>query len=819
MEIFKQYFDENEISKFKQKIIEEGPSFKKKYETIKNDPIYKMTQLQERVKKTESTFEQRFETFKKAILNDAEKKQKSAILEQPLDSTRNSITNKIDVKWEFVKKLWEKWWITWMIWPAIFEWVEDMKAENKKEKWIDKFFGSIVIKFWTAILGMFGINKMYDEFKKENEVKSNIEPQVETTIQEKQNQRPLEIAQNNQEQEKENTNYILGFNLLLSLSWQNFEDNTSNREIEKNLSKVKYSEFKKKRNENSFIEKITKENKENYKNIANWFLSENVEILLKEWLNKERVLKIMMWIDKNEENIKLKENIWKTRFEYMLKMINADTFNYKDLTIKEISELYILTIPSISNWLVNEWIKWFSSVVSWFLSESEEIKWYIEAQKQNVFSENLIKQIIEKWWGKENLSKPKEEIIANLEITDYKDKKDFEKLYKFKDYITGDFLENPILWLKPDEKDKLKTKLNYRNILALYWVMWWYEIWELSAVNLPILILTLNKIIWSWNDYLSDSMIWSQLVYRFTKKLLLKETDTWLTSEQIKVLDIYRDKLLDILFVSHLKDFYGTLGFVIDKDWMQNLAMWLTWAWMLSTYIWNKWIQKALKKNKLPFFSSKLKIWWWIGTAFWLVLWWLSLMETESDIEKIDKDLGEAYKKGNIKKIINIIEKQKEWLKKYKKDEKDIFLITYENSTPYVIYDWKVYNFIVIDKTKSIKESSSTVDYIISWLTSIIAEKDLTKNWKNIAKIWFKEWKITLWENVISVDFEKTFDNWSEVKVDESMFAHLDTLIKAVNPDYKSTFWAWDFKNIFKISDIPSTNFMLWLAPVWELQI
>jgi hypothetical protein len=73
MEILKSYFNEDEVSEV-EAMINKDPDFKEKYERLKNNPDYKLAQLEEKISKTEETFNKRFEAFKKAILK-AEKKQ------------------------------------------------------------------------------------------------------------------------------------------------------------------------------------------------------------------------------------------------------------------------------------------------------------------------------------------------------------------------------------------------------------------------------------------------------------------------------------------------------------------------------------------------------------------------------------------------------------------------------------------------------------------------------------------------------------------------------------------------------------------------
>jgi hypothetical protein len=76
-EILNSHFNENEHSDVIEKINLDD-SFKEKYEKIQSDPNYKMAQLEERISKTDETFDRRFKDFKKAVL-EAEKKQTNLV--------------------------------------------------------------------------------------------------------------------------------------------------------------------------------------------------------------------------------------------------------------------------------------------------------------------------------------------------------------------------------------------------------------------------------------------------------------------------------------------------------------------------------------------------------------------------------------------------------------------------------------------------------------------------------------------------------------------------------------------------------------------
>jgi vacuolar-type H+-ATPase subunit F/Vma7 len=101
VEILSNHFTEEENTKVETEI-EKDSSFKEVYDKIKDEPNYRMLVLQEKVDKTEENFQERFEAFKKAVL-EAEKKQ------SPADKIQQTIEEKIkEKKEEAMKALKEK---------------------------------------------------------------------------------------------------------------------------------------------------------------------------------------------------------------------------------------------------------------------------------------------------------------------------------------------------------------------------------------------------------------------------------------------------------------------------------------------------------------------------------------------------------------------------------------------------------------------------------------------------------------------------------------------------------------------------------------
>ncbi len=138
MEILKSHFKEDEAEKVK-KEIEKDTSFKEIYDKIKNSPDYTLAKLEEKIStKTELNFKERFDAFKKAVLDTENNQIKQKNKELSKQET------------EKVKKEVEKKWFSW-----------DKVVESFKKDW---FFAAVGVFFWTLFSNMFDwIWKKFDK--------------------------------------------------------------------------------------------------------------------------------------------------------------------------------------------------------------------------------------------------------------------------------------------------------------------------------------------------------------------------------------------------------------------------------------------------------------------------------------------------------------------------------------------------------------------------------------------------------------------------------------------------------------------------------
>lgn len=683
---------------------------------------------------------------------------------------------------------------------------------------VSVFFGML---FWKVAL-----DKSEEEGSKENQAEGietkpvdsegngDNEVAVEDRAEENQKTNPENI------EKKENYIYKWWFNLLLSLSWIKLENNISKRKISEWLSKHTLASFIKEWWISSFRDKVLWDEKNNdslikqYEKVYESFTWNNIKDLLRIWLKPELIKKILLWREWNIENKNLKKLFW-DRFWKILELIDKLGFNYKELTIEELSTLYINTIPALTNsaLFTVSWSMWtMLTEFIWIENWNEFIE---EAKKQNLFSQKLLDGIIKYSWAWENIKSPEKQMVSDLKLNDTKDIEDLKKLYEFKESIfSGDFLNNNKLRLSEKHKTLLLSKLNYKNILALYSILWGQSIENINIINLPIIALLLSKVMSSWNNA-SDSLISSSYLMTFSKDILTNNKD-FLTDDQITVMNIYRDKMIDILVMSKLKNFYWAIWFVTDNEWMMDKAL-VTWgAWVWLSYIWSKWIKKAIDAGKLPFISKWVKRAWIAWILWWVILWWLSAISKNDNFEKFDDDLKDAYDNKDVDKIIELFEKQKEWLKSYERNWKNIFLVTYEWSDPYVIYNNKIYSFEIYDKSTSLEESNA-LEYFINSI-DFISKRSNTIDWKNLKPISVEWDDIIFWDNAISINFKNSISSWENLLLDNDLKAKLTSAVKKIDQDREFILWDWERTEIIKVSDLWE-NLLLWLVPIWELEI
>ncbi|MDQ7009801.1 MAG: hypothetical protein Q9M94_05910 [Candidatus Gracilibacteria bacterium] len=416
---------------------------------------------------------------------------------------------------------------------------------------------------------------------------------------------------------------------------------------------------------------------------------------------------------------------------------NSDWWQEK-LTIAEISLFYrlsfsLLTIP------LSEGIKDIKSGLSGLFFNKKEV----EKLDNNLISKNIItnftKDGLTNFGGNDFVKKNKqtrEKIGENLNDSE---KEQLDKLIDFKDYILGEYLEQTKPKIEGEQKIIFEGNLTYGHIIAIYSIMGGKKkVSSESVINR----LSLNYI----NSKILGPLEGATYLGKIAYEILFKTDTDIFTEDEIKVLSIYKDKFLQMAIGYNMTEIGKKLNFLsstTNTD-LNKLALGLGIGGTTSYLLGVKIIKGAIEKGKLSFFGAAFKKLGIIGTIGGIAIGGYSFNNTKSNIT-IGEDIKNAG--GDAEKIIKILEKYNDSIKNYPIDGKNISVIKYENDTPLILMDKKVYTFSIVDgpiieKIKKIDSLDETVK----------VGKDILKNVASgFAEIFFdKSGKITINGEIIN---------------------------------------------------------------------
>lgn len=829
-EIFK--WKENEIKQEFEKKWYDWEKVKSELEKIekKEEIDKKLTELEW---KTED-----YVTYLEWLLKDKEKLKKAEpekkwIVDKAVENWKKAVIEEAEKKWSFYGK----------IARFFLEWTDE-KAEDT---FFTKVWNGMKVWIWMAILWFFGIKwiSALTEAKKEeikesvsNAVTSWTEVAVSATervwesvksavtekteeikevltpgiIDNKSENNTIdnnswvitEVKEDNESlKNTEYLKYFWGFNALLWLSWEKYDKDISKKEYMKNLENIKYEDLlKNKSNPQYFLINWWFDNdilKENFPSILNSLSSENTQNLLRIWLKKDSLEKILMWNNLNTPNEKIKKYIWEDRFNEILSMIKNNSYDYKKLTIKELSYFYSFTIPVLFWWALN-----FSfDIISTYLPENiSTISNELKEIKEEYFSQEFLQKV---WsWGKEKTWESKEKLISELNFSNEKDKQDFEKLFEFKNYIIWDFLNEKFLNLNSEEKNIIKSELKYRHIVVLYSIMWWEKLQNVNPVNITLIIWTLLEVIKTSNSW-NSNIAWNYLNRYFMNSFWEK---SFLTEDQKIVMNIYWKTFIWI----HANNFQSKLSEYLWMAWITKENTWkwalISWAWAIWTHIWTKYIiDKWIQKWGLSL------VWLWarrLIKPLWIaavLLWWAHFALDEWDIKnEFQENLQKSYESWDVEKYISLINELENSIKTVElsidwKKEK-VWIIAMNWETPLII-KWK--------EVFTIWLYPSLAKEIWKDVTLWVYDPNTKIDWKNAYPINISWNKIIFWETWIEKDLSiylssvRTEKNW--ISKWASWFN--DQLEKFW---WKRTVteWYWNYLKMWEVWE-----FWVWLVPLF----
>ena len=766
MEILKTYFNDNEIPKFKEEL-EKDNSFKEKYEAIKNSPEYRLAKLEEKIEKIDTTFKERLDAFKKAVL-EAEKNQ------TPLEAAKQKVEDVVKEKKDiFLKDLKEKAdkKIP-FIWGALFDWALDLMKPIDKEKasFSDKIFWKIGASIGLFILGLLGLKKWYEKLNGIEEEEEKIEEVKEDVSEGNDDEKQIE-------EWKKDFYYHSWIWTLIHLAWNDLKFNESSKKSVNKFQKKSFSELM----EININWKIDwKELDKIDKEVLNSILGQDAEILLKSSLKADVVKKTL------ENNaIKLNDLLWWREYSSILASIKDKTFKIDNLSLNAISILSLFSINSF--WLlaiegVKDNFKW---IFEYFTSSSidlGEIKKDIEWRKNWLISKKLIDAINEHYKiHRLNATWTDEKIKTQLKGFENQD--ELNELIDFKNWLLNDaFLwekSKTLLW-KFGKADIFSKNLTYAGVIAIHAVLGWKKSLEnLNTLDLPVLYKVISIIVGRGNPAYGSSYIADVMKY-FT----LENDETIFKNENDKkALGIIAERL----WKDYLNFIYREVKEKLWYVWLFDNEMWndltsIVW-WTIAKWIWSKMISKwaILKWAWLKKFGY-LAIFSWLASAIHTtynngseMFSKLSSFKDKADMDGADESILNEAEKFNKNLISKDIEDEN-W------NKIRVLLYTWENWLE-IIHDNNIYKLWVwFNRYGTSKEVAKDImrtlwgwvmsfydEYIKDELpedvtTHITTKKEFEDFWKN-DKVEFK-WK--------EYNFSKIEIKWNKIKIWEWEFLEFD---------------------------------------------
>ncbi|PZM85003.1 hypothetical protein DLH72_02490 [Candidatus Gracilibacteria bacterium] len=677
--------------------------------------------------------------------------------------------------------------------------ISDFKSnleEKSTDSWWDKFVKKMKIGFGTFILGIFGVKISEDMFKKpsspvelSNDTSVNLgKTGKETTnednstkkgdnvdIKDKEKEGSEVLAEKINETKEVSaiSKYGLGFNVLLGLSGEKYEKGISKSEYMDRLKDEKYLNLLENKGNNlgNFDNNVLDEN---FPGIINGLLSQNTQDLLRIGLKGEVVKKILTGDKFDKENEKIKNELGEERFQEILKMIESKEYDYKKLTIKELSIFYVYTMPVFLHGSLVSTISSFKE----YLPDSIQPIIGDQESEDMFFSKELIKKITP--WGKEKISENKSKLLSELNLSDENDIKDFEKLYFFKDYILGSFLDEKALNLGIKEKNIIKEEINYRWIAVLYSIMGGKRLSDVNPSNLPIIILTIYEIIKNNNNSESYNIA-GKYINRYMENFV-SDTEV-LSLDQKTVFKIYGKGFLKMQFNKTRNWISETLGQIgISTDDFMKYSI-ITGGTAAGIHVGTKYIvNKSIKKGTLSFLGlGARKFIKPLGMAS-IILGASSFAFSDEDIKlEFQDNLEKAYQEGDIKRFMELTKELEDSVKtidvKIDGKVEKLGLISVPGETPLIIKGNKVYTIGLIPG----KFDEFVKDFSFEWM-----ENDTKLNGKSLYPIHIEGNNIVFGETGKRLDLSKTLNNIETKKsIYDGIQSHMNNTLEKLNRKFR----------------------------------
>lgn len=756
------YFTKTE-QEIVEKKIESDINLKEKYDKIKNNPEYRLSELEEKTLKTEENFKKRFEAFKKAVL-EAEKNQSPVekvkqkadkLVDETVENAKSWMLNWIEEKVPWAKKVLEFFDKIWKVWDKAWDIYE--------KKW---FIAAAGVIFW-----LFTWKVTFDSlFKKETKETKDGEEIVESDDEKtpkkanKETEKKAPVLDQKEQLKRSENNYFKFWKLFVKKFWyEEFSSKNNFWIITDRLKKKKYSDLKyytfndyKKENklDNLKWNKL-KEEKENFGKVKNNLLWNDMLIFFSSVIKKEKVEEL--YKVKKFKNILV--DLW----------IDKENLNWENLSLEKIFILFSLIISTeVILWLKSiPWI--WKNIFDKFLEMKENFPWYNEIKndlkelekeyQKEVMPEELIKKLFKlgNIWESYSYNCKIENKTDNIfyNFSD-EEKKYIQKVLDFKEKFNKNILNNEKYTFNDKMKIWLEKQINFKDILSLYLSTKWKIKENDSIFNVKVRWLLI--IISRRNN--EEGKYWIQF-NNYIKKLSSKEEKN---PELLSKLII--EKIIEKGVIDNIKD-------NAEKAWNWLLEIAKNhpvetgvWAVLLSL-LWKTYWKTIMKLRTLMY------IWWASALAYWyyqLKINWVENKDLKTVREWLETiwvngnvldniDNWEEYTNGDYNKIIendyNVIDKQKLetnlWTFNIKNNE--LFFTDKKNNKYKLNFENDIHslsNLLWYDFWKDISKwvfSIKNINFVKKWEKYFInVNNDYFLDLNTIQQDWDK-YKISIWEN------------------------------------------------------------------------
>ncbi len=610
-EVLNVHFNEDEYQKVEQRIkIDDDTSFKEKYEKIKQDPEYRLSVLEERIDKKEQKFADRFEAFKKAVLD----------LDSWNETTQRweTITDKKQkIKDAYIKKLSD----TPIIW-GILVWMLESAEEYEKEE--TGFFKKVMWFFSSMILWIFWYNDYKNELKWladiQTELPETITNAVTAVVPEKKQQVEKQSEQKEVSiEDKKNTHFGI-WKLIVQEMWSDeiFSDASDNTFYV--FDAIKQQTY----NGLSSFDYIQTDDfsRENLDKVKKTVLGVDSETIFENILTQKNIDKLLS----KESSRKILSN---------LDLWDTSNFDWKKLKIEDLLILLSVSISSFSAIALGNFWKLWEDVISNLLDyrldiSFDDIKEDLSEYEKEVIPKELLLKLddLEELTASSSKNMTKEEFLSKLELTE-QEKIYIDRLFDFKNFVIENILNNSryTLW----EQTNISKETSFKDIIQLYVLFSWETpSWPQAIDSIKSSLVY----IWIYNGLDEKWLQWAYIT-RLSENLSSEEED-YVKKEDKKLLKLLTRKFIDKTMWEDLKK-----------------AIWITTDWIWTKIEWNEFeVSAAATASLLALFKvtpiwrlvSVLKyakgiIW---STALFVFAWFYQSLKAE-ERKEVDVMLKKAW--------------------------------------------------------------------------------------------------------------------------------------------------------------------------------